>query len=231
MGRRVAVVGSRLGLGCRRRRAQSGVQLGQRAMSPLAVLFECLRLHYLATVAAHHQVEVIMAGVQAKDGHVWGERGEQKWWGEAIQWTPSYQTTEKVTWQSAMVQLHSGRMVELLTVLPELDNTGGNSAGEEDLVTYGVPNFLESDIIISEIPVDVYTLWHIYFSLSIGGAVVTLAFFLCVEFGYKCACDRLTHLLANQSDHWTKWTSRGNGWDGRILMWQFGDVNSVRKSR
>lgn len=70
MGRRVAVVGSRLGLGCRRRRAQSGVQLGQRAMSPLAVLFECLRLHYLATVAAHHQVEVIMAGVQAKDGHV-----------------------------------------------------------------------------------------------------------------------------------------------------------------
>lgn len=57
-----------------------------------------------------------------------------------------------------MVQLHSGRMVELLTVLPELDNTGGNSAGEEDLVTYGVPNFLESDIFISEIPVDVYTL-------------------------------------------------------------------------
>lgn len=63
-----------LRLGCGGGRAQAGVQLGQRAMSPLAVLFKSLRLHYLATMAAHYQVEVIVAGVEAKDGHVWGER-------------------------------------------------------------------------------------------------------------------------------------------------------------
>lgn len=78
MGRRVTVVGSLLGLGCRGGRAQSGVQLGQRAMSPLAMLFECLRLHYLSTMAAHNQVEVIVARVEAKDGHVWKEMGEDE---------------------------------------------------------------------------------------------------------------------------------------------------------
>lgn len=68
------MVGPLLGLGCRGGRAQPGVQLGQRAMSPFAVLFERLRLHYLSTMAAHHQVEVIMARVEAKDGHVWEGR-------------------------------------------------------------------------------------------------------------------------------------------------------------
>ncbi len=72
------MVGPLLGLGCRGGRAQPGVQLGQRAMSPFAVLFERLWLHYLATMAAHHQVEVIMARVEAKDGHVWQERGEEE---------------------------------------------------------------------------------------------------------------------------------------------------------
>lgn len=67
-------MGSLLGLGCRGWRAQSGIQLGQRAVSPLAVLFECLRLYYLATMAAHDQVEVIMARVEAKDRHVYEER-------------------------------------------------------------------------------------------------------------------------------------------------------------
>lgn len=71
------MVGPLLGLWCRGGRAQSGVQLGQRAVSPLAVLFKCLRLHYLATMAAHHQVKVIMARVEAKDGHVWEERGQE----------------------------------------------------------------------------------------------------------------------------------------------------------
>lgn len=72
------MVGPLLGLGCRGGRAQSGVQLGHGAMSPLAVLFESLRLHHLATMAAHHQVEVIMARVEAKDGHVCEESGEQE---------------------------------------------------------------------------------------------------------------------------------------------------------
>ena len=67
MGRRMAVVGPLLGLGCRGGRAQPGIELGQRAVPSLTVLFERLRLYYLATVAAHHQVEVIMAGVEAKD--------------------------------------------------------------------------------------------------------------------------------------------------------------------
>lgn len=70
-------MGPLLGLRCRGRRAESGVQLGQRAVSPLAVLFKRLWLHYLATMAAHHQVEVIVARIQAKDGHVWGESGEE----------------------------------------------------------------------------------------------------------------------------------------------------------
>lgn len=69
------MVGPLLGLGCRGGRAQSGVQLGQGAVSPLAVLFKCLWLHYLATMAAHHQVEVIMARVEAKDGHICEEKG------------------------------------------------------------------------------------------------------------------------------------------------------------
>lgn len=71
------MVGPLLGLGSRSGRAQSGIQLGQRAMSPLAVLFKRLRLHYLTTVAAHHQVEVIVAGVKAKDGHVCEESGKK----------------------------------------------------------------------------------------------------------------------------------------------------------
>lgn len=55
----------------RRGRAQLAVELGQGPVSPLAVLLKGLRLHHLATVAANHQVEVIVARVQAKDGHVW----------------------------------------------------------------------------------------------------------------------------------------------------------------
>ena len=65
------MVGPLLGLGCRSWGAQSGIKLGHRAMSPLTVLFKSLRLHHLATMAAHHQEEVIMAGVKTKDGHVW----------------------------------------------------------------------------------------------------------------------------------------------------------------
>ena len=72
------MVGPLLGLGCRGGRAQSSVQLGNRAMSPLAVLFESLRLHYLSTMAAHHQVEVVMARIKTKDGHVWEESREEK---------------------------------------------------------------------------------------------------------------------------------------------------------
>lgn len=64
------MVGSLLGLGCRSGRAQSGVELGQGPVPALAVLFKRLRLHHLTTVAAHHQVKVIMAGVEPKDGHV-----------------------------------------------------------------------------------------------------------------------------------------------------------------
>ena len=71
------MVGPLLGLGSRGGRAQSGIQLGQRAMSPLAVLFKSLRLHYLATMATHHQVEVIMARVEAKNGHVCEESGKK----------------------------------------------------------------------------------------------------------------------------------------------------------
>lgn len=61
------MVGPLLWLGYRVGRAQSGIQLSQRAVSPLAVLFKSLWLHYLATMAAHHQIEVIMARVEAKD--------------------------------------------------------------------------------------------------------------------------------------------------------------------
>lgn len=57
------MVGPLLGLGRWGGRAQSGVELGHRAMPPLAVLFESLRLHHLAAVAADHQVEVIVARV------------------------------------------------------------------------------------------------------------------------------------------------------------------------
>lgn len=64
------MVGSLLGLGCRGGRAQSGIQLGQGPVSALAVFFKRLWLHYLTTVAAHHQVKVIMAGIKPKDGHV-----------------------------------------------------------------------------------------------------------------------------------------------------------------
>lgn len=77
VGGRVAVVGSLLGLGSRGWGAQSGVQLAQGAVPPLAVLFERLRLHHLTTVAAHHQVEVVVARVQAEDGHVCEESGKE----------------------------------------------------------------------------------------------------------------------------------------------------------
>lgn len=67
-----------LRLAAGRGRAQPGVEFGQGAVSSLAVLLEGLRLHHLSAVAAHHQVEVIVAGVQAEDGHVFewreGER-------------------------------------------------------------------------------------------------------------------------------------------------------------
>lgn len=64
------MVGSLLGRRCGGWGTQAGVELGQRPVSPLAVLLEGLRLHHLTTVAAHHQVEVIVTGVQAEDGHV-----------------------------------------------------------------------------------------------------------------------------------------------------------------
>lgn len=46
------------------------MQLGEGTVSALTVLLKRLRLHNLTTMAAHHQEEVIVAGVEAKDGHV-----------------------------------------------------------------------------------------------------------------------------------------------------------------
>lgn len=63
------MVGS-LRLKCRRGGAQSTIQLGQSSVSPFAVLFKCLGLHHLATMAAYHQVKVIVARIETKDGHV-----------------------------------------------------------------------------------------------------------------------------------------------------------------
>lgn len=72
------MVGPLLGLGRVGGGAYSSVQLGHRTVSALAVLLERLRLHYLSTVAAHHQVEVIMARVKPEDGHVWEERRQEQ---------------------------------------------------------------------------------------------------------------------------------------------------------
>lgn len=46
------------------------MQLGEGAVPALTVLFKRLRLHDLTAMAAHHQEEVIVTGVEAKDGHV-----------------------------------------------------------------------------------------------------------------------------------------------------------------
>lgn len=65
--------GALLRLGGRGGRAQPSMELGQWSMPPLTVLLKGLWLHHLATMTAHHQEEVIVAWVQAKDGHVWRE--------------------------------------------------------------------------------------------------------------------------------------------------------------
>lgn len=50
--------------------AEAGVQFGHGAVSPLTVLLKRLWLHHLPAVAAHHQVEVVVAWVEAEDRHV-----------------------------------------------------------------------------------------------------------------------------------------------------------------
>lgn len=50
--------------------AEVCIELTQRAMSPLAMLFECLRLHHLTAVATHHQEEVIVPRIMTEDGHI-----------------------------------------------------------------------------------------------------------------------------------------------------------------
>lgn len=50
--------------------AQVCIVLTQRAVSPLAMLLERLRLHHLTAVATHDQVEIIVSGKVTEDGHV-----------------------------------------------------------------------------------------------------------------------------------------------------------------
>lgn len=65
-------------LGCWRGGAEGGVQFAQGAVSPLTMLLKGLGLDHLATVATHHQVEVILARVVAEDRHVWRRLGESE---------------------------------------------------------------------------------------------------------------------------------------------------------
>ncbi len=50
--------------------AEVCIELTQRAVSPLAMLLERLRLHHLTAVTANHQIEVIMPGIMTEDGHI-----------------------------------------------------------------------------------------------------------------------------------------------------------------
>lgn len=49
------------------RQGMVGVELADGAVPPLAVLLKRLRLHHLATVAAHHQEKVVVRRAVAVD--------------------------------------------------------------------------------------------------------------------------------------------------------------------
>lgn len=55
--------------------------LCERTMSPLTVLLKGLRFHHLATVATHHQIEIIMCWAVTIYVHIWGGeyKIESKW--------------------------------------------------------------------------------------------------------------------------------------------------------
>lgn len=64
----------------------ASVGLADRAMPPLTVTLECLRLDHLTAVATDHQVEVILRRAVPKHGHVFweGEGVTQKAEGQKV---------------------------------------------------------------------------------------------------------------------------------------------------
>ena len=50
-----------------RRGAEASVEFAQVSVSPLTVLLKGLGLDHLATVAAHHQVEIVLTRIVAKN--------------------------------------------------------------------------------------------------------------------------------------------------------------------